>query len=78
MNKVDDMSSEYTREMLGSGVRGKYYEAYRASHNMVQLTPEVAKVFPNDKAVNDALMMLINTANLVVGQATYLSVNESH
>lgn len=34
MNKVDDiddiMPSEYTREMLGSGVRGKYYEAYSA------------------------------------------------
>jgi hypothetical protein len=79
MNKVnhrDDMPSEYTRERLGVGVRGKYYEAYQASHNVVQLIPEVAKVFPTDKAVNDALLLLIKTANLVVGQAG-LAVNEA-
>ena len=66
-NDIDEMPSEYTREMLGVGVSGKYYEAYQASHNVVQLLPEVAKVFPNDKAVNDALMMLIRTASSVVG-----------
>ncbi len=45
---VEKMPPEYTRYMLGKGVRGKYYEA---SHHVVQLTPEVVKVFPNDKAV---------------------------
>jgi hypothetical protein len=45
---VEEMPAEYTRNRLGMGVRGKYYEA---SHNVVQLTPEVVKVFPNDKAV---------------------------
>ena len=76
-NDIYEMPSEYTREMLGVGVRGKYYEAYQASHNVVQLLPEVAKVFPNDKAVNDALMMLIRTASLVVGlNRSGLIVNE--
>lgn len=75
-NDIDDMPVEYTRDMLGIGVRGKYYEAYQAAHNVVQLTPEVAKVFPNDKAVNDALMMLIRTANLVVGRNSGLVVSD--
>ncbi len=57
------------------GVRGKYYEAYQASHNIVQITSEVAEVFSNDKAVNDALMMLIRAANLVVGRNVGLVVN---
>ena len=77
-NDIDDMPAEYTRDMLGKGVRGKYYEAYQTSHNIVQLTPEVARVFPNDKAVNDALMMLIQTASLVVGRNSGLVVNEGN
>jgi hypothetical protein len=78
MPNADDMPVEYTRDMLGVGVRGKYYEACQTSHNIVQLTPEVARVFPNDKAVNDALMMLIQTASLVVGRNSGLVVNEGN
>jgi len=54
-NKTDKMKTEYKREELGSGVRGKYYESYKASHNIVLLQPEVAEAFPTEESVNSAL-----------------------
>ncbi|MGH8557259.1 MAG: hypothetical protein ACRESZ_07300 [Methylococcales bacterium] len=65
MKKVkdqDEMRSEYKREDLGVGVRGKYYEAYNEGHNLVLLKPEVAKVFSSEDAVNEALLSLIKIA----------------
>jgi len=50
----DDMKS-----LLKGGVRGKYAKRYRAGTNLVLLEPEVAKAFPNDKAVNEALKLVM-------------------
>lgn len=53
--KKDELRSEYDmKSLLKGGVRGKYADRYRAGTNLVLLEPEVAKAFPNDKAVNDA------------------------
>lgn len=60
--KSDELRSEYRREDLGSGVRGKYLEAYRSGTNLVLLSPDVAKAFPTEEAVNDALRSLIEVA----------------
>ena len=38
--------------------RGKYYEQFRRSSNVVVLDPDVAKAFPNSEAVNQALRTL--------------------
>ncbi len=59
MSDDKDMHPEYTREELGSGVRGKYAEAYRSGTNLVLLSPDVAKTFPTAEAVNNALRSLI-------------------
>jgi hypothetical protein len=67
VNKNNEMRSEYKRKDLGIGVRGKYYEAYKHSHNIVLLKPEVAKVFPTEEAVNEALMSLIKVAQASTG-----------
>ena len=70
MKKVkekDEMRSEYRREDLGVGVRGKYYEACKKSHNVVLLNPEVAKAFPSEEAVNEALLSLIKIAHSSTG-----------
>lgn len=70
MKKVkdeDEMRSEYKREDLGAGVRGKYYEAYKDGHNLVLLKPEVAKAFPSEDAVNEALLSLIKIAKASTG-----------
>ena len=57
-----EMRPEYKKETLGKGVRGKYYEEYRESHNLVLLNAEVVTAFPNEEAVNKALMSLIDIA----------------
>ncbi|MDL1959097.1 MAG: hypothetical protein LWX01_09395 [Deltaproteobacteria bacterium] len=67
VKKKDEIRSEYKREDLGVGVRGKYYEAYQESHNVVLLKPEVAKAFPTEEAVNEALMSLIRVAKTSMG-----------
>ena len=42
-------------------VRGKYAKRIRESTNVVVLDPQVAKAFPNDEAVNNALRGLIRS-----------------
>ncbi len=65
--KAHTLRSEYRREDLGKGVRGKYLKAYRSGTNLVLLRPEVAAVFPTEKAVNDALSSLIQVAKHSIG-----------
>ncbi len=49
-------------------MRGKYVERYRAGTNLVPLDPDVAAAFPDAKAVNDALRMLIEVARKQVSR----------
>ena len=65
--KSDELRPEYQREDLGPGVRGKYYESYRKGTNLVLLRPDVAKAFPTDDDVNDALRSLIEIARKSIG-----------
>lgn len=45
---------------LSGGVRGKYYEAYRKGTNVVLLEPDVATVFRDSAAVNQALRQFLS------------------
>jgi hypothetical protein len=47
---------------IRGGVRGKYYERYRAGTNVVLLERDVAEVFRDSDAVNRALRLLVNVA----------------
>jgi len=47
-------------------VRGKYYERYRQGTNVVVLDPDVAAVFRDGAAVNDALRTLVTVADAKV------------
>ena len=58
----DDLRPEYRRGDLGPGVRDKYLESYRSGTNLVLLHPDVAKAFPTDEAVNDALRSFMGAA----------------
>lgn len=60
--KFDEMRPEYRREDLGTGVRGKYCKSYQSGTNLVLISPDIAKVFPTDQAVNNALRSLIEVA----------------
>lgn len=57
--KGEDMRAEYDFSSMRGGVRGKYYRRYRAGTNLVLLDPEVAKAFPTDTAVNEALRTVL-------------------
>jgi hypothetical protein len=64
----DDLRKEYTRsDFPGTLVRGKYARRLRESSNMVVLKPEVAAAFPNEEAVNKALLSLIEVARATTG-----------
>lgn len=60
---------EYKRSDFGEIVRGKYANRIRKSTNVIVLDPQVAKVFPNDEAVNNALRELIG-ANRSPGRSS--------
>jgi len=58
-----ELRAEYKRSDFPGGlVRGKYAKRMRESSNVVVLKPEVAKAFPNEDAVNTALLSLIELA----------------
>ena len=73
MRKVktsDELRPEYKREELGIGVRGKYFEEYSKGTNLVLLSPDVAKVFTTEDAVNEALRSLISLAEKSTGRSS--------
>ena len=55
----DDLRPEYDFSQMKGGVRGKYVERYREGTNLVLLDPDIAAAFPDAKAVNDALRLLL-------------------
>ena len=65
--KSEELRPEYRREDLGPGIRGKYFESYQKGTNLVLLSPDVAKAFPTEEAVNDALRSLIELAQKSIG-----------
>jgi hypothetical protein len=52
---------------MKGGVRGKYAKQYREGTNIVLLEADIAEVFPNDEAVNQALRGVLNTTRAVRG-----------
>ena len=61
----DELRPEYNlSELLKEGVRGKYADRYREGTNLVLLAPDVAAVFPDEKAVNDALRLVIQLTQI--------------
>ena len=64
MKKVSgsEMRPEYKRSDFGTLVRGKYAARASTGTNVVILEPALSKAFPNDKAVNDALRVVLEMA----------------
>jgi hypothetical protein len=65
----DELRSEYDFSKLKGGVRGKYIARYRAGTNLVLLSPDVAKHFPDEQAVNTALRSLIRGSKRLTRRA---------
>lgn len=63
----DELRPEYDlAQVLKGGVRGKYAERYRAGTNLVLLAPDVARAFPTEAAVNEALRLVMQMAQIPV------------
>ena len=61
----DAIRPEYDFASMKGGVRGKYVNEYRAGTNLVLLDPEVARAFPTDAAVNQALRAVLSVTKVV-------------
>jgi hypothetical protein len=63
-SEKDELRPEYNRSDFPGGlVRGKYAKRMKESCNVIVLRPEVADVFLNEEAVNNALLSLIDIAH---------------
>jgi len=54
----DDLREEYDFSQMIGGIRGKYAKQYHEDSIFIKLEPDVAQIFPDAKAVNDALRAL--------------------
>jgi hypothetical protein len=57
-----NLRPEYDLSKMQGGVRGKYLERYRSGTNLVLLSPDVARYFPDGHSVNTALRTLIRAS----------------
>jgi hypothetical protein len=61
----DDLRPEYDlKTLLKGSVRGKYTDRYREGTNLVLLAPAVARAFPTEDAVNEALRLVLRIAQI--------------
>lgn len=58
----DELRPEYDFANMQGGIRGKYAEKLHQGSNIVVLAPDVAKAFPTEESVNEALRLLIKLA----------------
>lgn len=58
----DELRREYDLSQLKGAIRGKYAARYSAGTNLVLLSPDVAKYFPDEQSVNTVLRALIRVA----------------
>jgi len=63
--KEPEMRPQYD---FSGGVRGKYYQRYMESSNVVVLEPDVHRRFRNSSAVNKALRSLMRAEETRRGQ----------
>ncbi len=67
--RADDLRPEYPlNELLKTGVNGKYVKWYRKGTNLILLEPDVSKAFPNARAVNEALRIVLELGKFSDGR----------
>ena len=67
---ADELRPEYDLSKLKGGVRGKYAKRFSRGTNLVLLSPDIAKYFPNEQSVNDALRSLVTIAKAKMRHAS--------
>lgn len=51
----DGPRPEYSGELIGSGIRGKYAKRVKEGSKVVVIDPDLTDAFPNSEAVSEAL-----------------------
>ena len=71
----DELRPEYDlSQLLKGGTRGKYAAQYQEGVNLVLLAPDVAAAFTSAEAVNNALRLVLQIAEIPVrGQSKPVS-----
>ena len=64
----DELLPDYSG-LLKNGVRGKYSGRLRRRANLALLAPDVAKAFPTDQEVNQALRSLMSDREKVASHS---------
>ncbi len=69
MKKQDDyeLREQYDLSKMTVVPKGRFDPKRRIGSNVVVLDPEIAKAFPNDKAVNDALRLILKATKITHG-----------
>ncbi len=66
IKKQDDyeLNEEYDLSKMTILPKGRFDPKRRIGNNVIVLEPDVAKAFPNDEAVNEALRLLLKASKL--------------
>ncbi len=66
IKKQDDyeLKEEYDLSKMTILPKGRFDPKRRIGNNVIVLEPDVAKAFPNDEAVNEALRLLLKASKL--------------
>jgi hypothetical protein len=57
-----DLRPEYDFSKLKGGVRGKYTKRFQQGTNLILLSPDVARYFPDERSVNAVLRSIVGIA----------------
>ena len=71
-DELDDfeLKEEYDLSQMTILPKGRFDPKRRLGNNVIVLEPDVAKAFPNDEAVNEALRLLLQVGKLVQSHAS--------
>lgn len=59
-----ELNEEYDLSKMTILPKGRFDPKRRIGNNVIVLEPDVAKAFPNDEAVNEALRLLLKASKL--------------
>jgi hypothetical protein len=64
LNEDYELQEEYDLSQLPIMPRGRYAPERRIGSNLVVLEPDLARAFPSDEAVNKALRLILQAAQI--------------
>jgi len=65
----DDLRPEYDLSKLKGSVRGKYAKRFQQGTNLILLSPDVARYFPDEHSVNTVLRSLVGIAKTEISHS---------